>query len=477
MKGELSQRIFGAALSLLLLEIVLSLLIAATGVAVAALLFPDVVSRHADLAVLAGAVWGSAAGVGLCVLLPSIHRPRKPPLSATLTYVRDLEEFTRALSLIVDPDDLLGNQTGKLRTLTGADRIAVLMSGAQGEPYTARASRGYEEAALSGVAFRDDARLVKWLRMNETHLIPPESPGVMDHLGPEEEDTLKRLHVNAVFPLVALNRLVGMVLLSRDGGLSQDQVEAVSSFVPQMALALENAILYEQQRHRMRRLYRAERLATAGQLAADAAHEIRNPLTSIRSTIQYLQKSLKEDPERSAMVGDLLEETDRINAIVEGLLSLARPARLRLEAVDLCEVVPQTVRLVEPTARKGRVDIETRLPPDAARLRADPDQLKQVFLNVLINALQAMPDGGKLGVCVTRLEAASGRFRYRVEITDTGTGIPEEHREKVFDPFFTTKPDGTGLGLSICHSILQGHGGEIDVESEPGKGTRVEIRL
>jgi hypothetical protein len=186
-QGELLQRIFGAAFSLLLLEIILSLLIAATGVAVAALLFPDVVSRHADLAVLASAVWGGLAGVGLCVFLPALRRPRKPPLSATLTYGRDLEEFTRALSLIVDPDDLLGNQTGKLRTLTGADRIAVLVSGVQGEPYTVRASRGYEEAALSGAAFRDDARLVKWLRMNETHLIPLQSPGVMDTWGRRRE--------------------------------------------------------------------------------------------------------------------------------------------------------------------------------------------------------------------------------------------------------------------------------------------------
>ena len=477
MRGELQQRIFGTAFSLLLLEIVLSVLIAALGVSVAALLFPDVFSRHTYLSLLAGGVWGGAAGVGICVLLPAFRRLRKPEVPVALTYGRDLEEFTRALALIVDPDNLLGNQIGKLRGLAGADRIAILVSTTQGEACRVRASRGYEEADLSGIEFRDQDRLVKWLYTNETYLIPSGSPGVMDHLGIREGDILKGLQVSAVFPLVALNRLVGMVFLSRDGGLSPEQVNAVCSFVPQMALALENAVLYEQQRLRMRRLHRAERLATTGQLAAGAAHEIRNPLTSIRSTIQYLQRSLEGDPERSGMVGDLLEETDRINAIVEGLLSLARPASLRLEEVDLCDVLAQTVRLVEPTARKGHIDVEATFPAEAARLQADPDQIKQVFLNVLMNAVQAMPDGGRLGVRVTRVDPALGRFTWRVEIVDTGMGIPEEYREKVFDPFFTTKPEGTGLGLSICHSILQGHGGEIDVEGEPGKGTRVEIRL
>ena len=477
MSGELRQHIVGTALSLLIVEALLSLLIAATGVAVAALLFPDVISRHVHLTLLAGVIWGGGVGVGLGSLLPALRRSGAGPPPASLARVRDIEEFTRALSLIVDADDLLGNQVGKLRSMADAERAAILVSTAQGSPYTVRASRGYEAAELAGVAFGDDARLVRWLFVNETCLVPSEHPGVVEDLQPQERDFLKALRVDAVFPLVALNRLVGMVFLSREGGLSRDQREAIASFAPQVALALENAVLYEQQRLRMRRLYRADRLATTGRLAAGAAHEIRNPLTAIRSTVQYLRRGMEGDPERAVLLDDLLEETDRINAIVEGMLSFARPAEPRLEEVDLSDLVAQTVRLVEPTARKGRVEVETRCPTADPVLRADPDQLKQVLLNVMINALQAMPDGGRLGVRVSRLDPSSRSVTWKVEVSDTGVGIPAAHRERIFDPFFTTKRDGTGLGLSICHAILQAHGGAIDVESEAGKGTRVEIRV
>lgn len=479
MKRDLLQPDLGSALSRLLGQLILSFAIGAAGVAGVAFLFPALASRHAWFLPLAWVGWGCLAGVGLCSFPALFQRFGQRQVPATLTPERykGLEEFTRSLSLIVGPEELFSNQIGKLRALVEAERVAILVSNARGEPYTARTSRGYEEVEISGVAFPDHSRLVRWLYTNETYLIPSENPEVMTFLKPEERDCLETLRVNAVFPLMALNRLIGMVFVARGGGLSPDQIEAVSSFTPQVALAIENAILYEQQRVRMRRLYRADRLATVGQLAAGAAHEIRNPLTSIRSTIQYLRQNLKGDPKRSRMMGDMLGEADRINAIVEGLLTLARPAELKLEVVDLTDVVAQTVRLVEPTARKGHVEVETRFPREGARLQADPSQLKQVFLNVMMNALQAMPDGGRLSVCVSRFGRAWRKAGWKVEIADTGTGIPEGRREKIFDPFFTTKRDGTGLGLSICHSILQSHGGEIDVQSTTGKGTRVEIRL
>jgi signal transduction histidine kinase len=159
------------------------------------------------------------------------------------------------------------------------------------------------------------------------------------------------------------------------------------------------------------------------------------------------------------------------------MLALARPADPVFEEVDLVEVLTQTARLVEPTARKSRVEIESHFPNTAPRRRADPNQLKQVFLNAMMNAVQAMPDGGKLSVSVSRLGRTPGELQWKVEIADTGAGIPQEHQERIFDPFFTTKRDGTGLGLSICHAILEAHGGQIQVDSIAGQGTRVEIRL
>ncbi len=408
-------------------------------------------------------------------LIDFIRRPGKRRQDAAPSRLRAQEEFSRSLSLIVGLDELLDNEIGKVRNLTRADGVAILVSTARQDAFTVFASRGYADADLSDVAFHDGAHLAKWLYTNETYLVPSQSPEVLAYLRSEEREALTRLGVEAVLALLASNRLVGMIFVSGLNGEGPTSLQALWSLVPQMALALENAVLYEHQKLRMRRLYRAERLATTGQLAAGAAHEIRNPLTSIRSTIQYLQRAVKDDAELSEMVGDLLGETDRINAIVEGMLSFARRTEPHFEQVDLRELIAQTVRLVDPTARKAGVEIETVLPEQLCMLRGDPDQLKQMLLNVIMNGVQAMAEGGNLRVSLDLLPGAE--HAWRVEIEDTGRGISGDDLERAFDPFFTTKSDGTGLGLSICHSIVQEHGGEIEIESAKGTGARVEIRL
>ena len=394
-----------------------------------------------------------------------------------LTDSRHQEEFTRTLLLIVGLEELLENGISRIKGWLRAEKVAILVGGSQGEIYAVKASLGYDETELEDVALPADGRLVKWLYTNETYLVPGERPEVTGYLGAEERELLERLRVDVVLPLVAANRLVGVILVSEIQGADAEHLETAWALVPPLALAVENASLYEQQRLRLRRLYRTERLATIGQLAAGAAHEIRNPLASIRSTIQYLKRGMAKDPENAEMVADLIEETDRINAIVEGMLAFARPAEPRFETVDLAEIIGHTARLVEPMARKCGVEIETRFPEESMRVRADADQLKQVFLNVVMNGVQAMPEGGRLTVSITRLGSAATAERWQVDVVDTGAGIVADHLEKIFDPFFTTKKEGTGLGLSICHAILEAHGGQVAVESELGQGTRVEIRL
>lgn len=477
MNGRPQRQAFNILLFFLGIKVTISVLVVATTAVLAVLFFPEIVSQHLWFTILSVVIWGIAASAGFLFFLLRFQPARRMLLPEIPSYGRDLEEFTRSFSLIAGFDELLNNQIRKMAILTGTERVAFLVAGARGEDYTVRASRGYKEEDVRGVAFQTHARLVKWLHTNETYLIPSENPGVMEDLGAEGRALLDRLDVTAIFSLMALNWLVGMVFISKEEALTSDQIEAVLWVTPHISLALANALMYEQQRIRMSSLYRAERLAITGRLAAGAAHEIRNPLASIRSTIQYLRGSLKTDPDASDMMGVLLKETDRIDTIVQGMLSFARPAEPRLERVNLSEVVSQTLKLVEPTAWKSRVEIRTRWPSEGAEVYADPNQLRQVFLNVLLNAVQAMPEGGTLGVCVSRAGAALGALRWQVEIADTGAGIPREHLEKIFDPFFTTRQEGTGLGLSICHAILQGHGGEIDVESAPGQGTCVKIRL
>jgi signal transduction histidine kinase len=219
-------------------------------------------------------------------------------------------------------------------------------------------------------------------------------------------------------------------------------------------------------------MLRADRLATIGELAAGAAHEIRNPLTSIKSSLQYLETRCREESEKR-LLGVALAETDRIDGILAALLSFSRPTELRKEPCDLVALLEESAALVEIQARAKGVDLRLSLPPRPLAVEADGSQLKQVFLNVFLNAVQAMGGGGTLAVEALR----AGGGRPLVRVTDTGPGIPEEALEKVFDPFFTTKKGGTGLGLSICYTIVKAHGGEIEVRSRPGEGTTVLVTL
>jgi two-component system, NtrC family, sensor kinase len=236
--------------------------------------------------------------------------------------------------------------------------------------------------------------------------------------------------------------------------------------------------LHHQQRDRLRRLYRAERLAAAGQLAAGVAHEIRNPLTSIRSTIQYVLPSFEAADPKRELLQELILEIDRMDRIVNDLLSLARPSPSAPANTDLIDLLDQCLLLIGAQARKQGVEIECGYEAPQLFVPADAAQIKQVFLNLLLNALQAMPGGGTLGVWAGRGRSdLAGREFIEIRIRDTGAGIAKEHLDRIFDPFFTLKQEGTGLGLSICFNLVQQHHGDIEVESELGRGTIFSVRL
>jgi signal transduction histidine kinase len=226
-------------------------------------------------------------------------------------------------------------------------------------------------------------------------------------------------------------------------------------------------------------MYRADRLALLGQLAAGAAHEIRNPLTAIRSSIQYLGKCMHE-PEKLEMVDELMEEVDRINKIVQGLLSFAKPSELEITSVDVEQLLRQTLVLLHNTLVKGQISVSLDIRVRKTVVTADVLQLKQVFLNVILNAVEAMEnsENKQLMLCLESGRSLDYRSRYLlISITDTGKGIEQGDLENIFNPFYTTKKDGTGLGLPISYGIIGRHRGEMEVNSVPGKGTAVVIKL
>lgn len=218
---------------------------------------------------------------------------------------------------------------------------------------------------------------------------------------------------------------------------------------------------------------RADRLATLGELMAGVAHEIRNPLTSIKGFLQYFQQA-GTDEERAVYIPLMLRETERMNRIIESLLYFARPCELELAPTDLRRVMREAILLIRNRAEKQDIDFEVAMAEDIPLAEVDEEQFKQVFLNLLINAVQALEQGGKIAVMARFLLDADA---VEIVIADNGPGIPAENREKVFDPFFTTKRAGTGLGMSVVQRIILAQGGQISLEENPGGGLLVRLLI
>jgi two-component system, NtrC family, sensor histidine kinase HydH len=218
-------------------------------------------------------------------------------------------------------------------------------------------------------------------------------------------------------------------------------------------------------------LRRADRLSALGELAAGMAHEIRNPLASIRGTAEILQDGVAADDPRREFGRILIRETDRLNRVVQDFLDFARPAPADHARLDLNQLVQEILNLVTFQAEKSGVRVEF-LPGSVPVIAGDGEKLKQAFLNLALNAVQAMPQGGRLGVVT---EATTGRVV--LSFQDTGAGIPAAELDRIFDPFFTTRRNGTGLGLAITCRIVRSHGGTIEVDSQIGRGSAFRVYL
>ncbi len=242
-------------------------------------------------------------------------------------------------------------------------------------------------------------------------------------------------------------------------------------------------------------LVQAEKMSAIGQLASGIAHEVKNPLSVILQGINYFEREMSltsgEQREVSQMMREAVTRSDRI---IRGLLDFSKPALLELRPQPLAPIVESSVALVEKQLAVKNIRVELDLPPTLPMGMMDENQMKQVFINLILNAFHAMPDGGCLTIrgsttTLTQLRDRVGRratdffwpgnIALLCEIEDTGTGMPEQHLAKVFDPFFTTKPpgQGTGLGLAITRAIVENHRGFITIESQEGLGTVVRVVL
>jgi signal transduction histidine kinase len=226
---------------------------------------------------------------------------------------------------------------------------------------------------------------------------------------------------------------------------------------------------------RMQRvLSQQEKLASIGRLSAGVAHEINNPLTTILTTAMLLQEDLDPEDATYEDLDTITKETLRCRKIVTSLLEFARQTKPAKRVNDLNEAVGESLLLTKKQAAFNDVQVESRLSESVPPFSFDKGQLEQVMINLVLNAVEATPPGGKITVSTTFLQTSASA---EITVADTGEGIAAEDLEKLFDPFFTTKETGTGLGLAISHGIIEQHGGSITVESIPGKGSTFIIRL
>jgi two-component system nitrogen regulation sensor histidine kinase GlnL len=231
---------------------------------------------------------------------------------------------------------------------------------------------------------------------------------------------------------------------------------------------------------------RGETLAAAGQMAVGLAHEIRNPLSAIRGAVQLMQRELGDEARWGDYTAVLLKEVTRVNSIIEMLLDLGRPVTLRAVPLNVHQLLERVALLLEEEATSLGVQFVRRYDPSLPPILADEDRIVQVFHNLVRNAIEAMPGGGRLTLVTrlsmnplfTKVDLGQGQKSLaEIQIADEGQGIPEATRDKLFTPFFTTKDRGMGLGLALCHRIVEEHKGAIQITSEPGRGTAVSCFL
>ena len=394
----------------------------------------------------------------------------------------------------LDIDEILRLVLEGVTRNLGFDRARLYMVNEKRHLLECKMAVGVNEGKVKGITLPldpEDSVVARSIFEKQPFVIPDASQD------PRVNPILKEkfnLHSLVVIPLLAKEKSLGAIAADHvepGRNITKETLESVMTFAQQAGLAIHNALMYQELkafsqqmeekiqkttadlRKTEAQLIRSEKLAALGQLAAGIAHEIRNPLTSINILIHSLTENLPSGNTHREDLKVIEEEILRINEIVDQFLRFAKPASPLFEKTDLIPIFEEILQLLRPQIERGKITVKKELEP-LPLITVDKEQIKQVILNLLMNAIQAMPAGGEL--------STNGRFSkdgYWVELTiqDSGLGIPPEDMDKLFNPFFSTKEGGIGLGLSIAHRIIDQHHGKIEVESNPGKGTLFTISL
>jgi signal transduction histidine kinase len=306
------------------------------------------------------------------------------------------------------------------------------------------------------------------------------------HAAHNLQPMLESLCSSIAIPLVNRGRLVAFVLLQSEGaagGSDPNHMELLTAMAQSAANALDSLLVYEDLRQSQTLMRRTDRLRSLETIAGGFAHEIRNPLTSIKTFIQLAPERMDDAEFIRDFSRIVLDDVYRIERLIEEILDYARYMEPKLTDEDVNEVVLSCLYFIDVKARSREIKIEKELASELPRVMLDRQQIKQVLLNLFLNAMDAIGEsGGMLRVRTSRIMKPEGGLWVRIDVEDTGCGIPPANLERIFDPFFTTKHEsgeneGTGLGLAITHQIIREHRGDIHVRSAEGVGTTFRIDL
>jgi len=253
-------------------------------------------------------------------------------------------------------------------------------------------------------------------------------------------------------------------------GFSPDDFNNVMELVLYNIFAIILGILKDRERAEQRRSRKAESLAVMGRAVSSLAHDLKTPLIAIGGLSRLVQKRLKEDDQSQKNLDIIIHEIQRLEKMVEEMLDFSRPLELHRSEKDVTQLINQTIDIVSPIAQKKRVELQNGSSRSFPLLYIDALRLKQVLINLLMNAVEASSEGDIVKVC-----CYEEKGNFLIEVIDWGCGIPSEKREEIFTPFFTTKPGGTGLGLPIAKKIIEAHQGYLEVQNNSGKGVTFKV--
>jgi signal transduction histidine kinase len=395
-------------------------------------------------------------------------------------YRETLGNFSKAMVSILDLQSLSRRIFETITQTMGVEKASLFLWNEEKAGYSLFESKNISASASPPHIPRDDPLPQFLQKMGE--IIIREELAKGTNIPPLNNvvNKMSLLEAETTIPFISKGQLVGMMNLGykfTKDIYSHEDIELLTTLANQTAIAIENARLYEDLKRSKSYIRRADRLASLGTLTAGLAHEIRNPMVAIKTLTQLLPERLDDEEFRSQFLKIASGEVDRISSLVSELLDFARPSDPRWELEDINAVLDGMILLISTATKKKLItiikDYGSNLPP----IQIDREQIKQVILNILLNAIDATSENGKITVKTRSFIKPGGEPYIQIEFADTGCGIPSEHLEDIFNPFFTTKATGSGLGLSISNQIVQDHKGYIDVESRLEKGSSFFINL